>query len=182
MAQKATVMDEQAIDRATSRIAYEIIERNKGTDGLALIGIQRRGVPLAKRIAAKIKDVENTEVPVGILDITLYRDDLSLLAQHPVINGTDICFGVEGKTVVLVDDVLFTGRTIRAAIDAVIDFGRPKAIQLAVLIDRGHRELPIAADFRGKNIPTSSNEAVQVHMSEIDGEDKVVIREVNGNV
>lgn len=178
MSEKAVVMDEQAMNRALSRIAYEIIERNKGVENLAIIGIQRRGAALARRIAKKIQDVENKSIPVGIIDITLYRDDLSLLAQHPIINGTDIQFGVEGKIIVLVDDVLFTGRTTRAAIDAVMEFGRPKVIQLAVLIDRGHRELPISADFRGKNLPTSSNEAVQVSVTEFDGENKVTIDEV----
>ncbi|OQB14049.1 MAG: Bifunctional protein PyrR [Firmicutes bacterium ADurb.Bin193] len=175
MSENTVVMDEQAMQRAISRIAYEIIERNRGTQNLAIIGIQRRGVVLAKRIAEKIREAEGAEVPVGIVDITLYRDDLSLLSKHPIINGTDIHFPVEGKIIVLVDDVLFTGRTVRAAIDAVLDFGRPKAVQLAVLVDRGHRELPISADFRGKNLPTSSSEIVQVYVTEFDGENKVTI-------
>ncbi len=175
MNEKAVVMDEQAVGRAISRIAFEIIEKNKGVDELVIIGIQRRGVVLAKRIAEKIREVEDREVPVGILDITLYRDDLSLLSTHPIINGTDIKFSVENKIIVLVDDVLFTGRTTRAAIDAVMEFGRPKVIQLAVLVDRGHRELPISADYRGKNLPTSSNEIVKVYVTEFDGQNKVTI-------
>lgn len=175
MKEKAHIMDERAMDRALSRIAHEIIERNKGVNNVALIGIQRRGVPLAKRLAKKIKEFENQDVLVGILDITLYRDDLSMLAEHPVINGTDIPFNITGKTVVMVDDVIFTGRTARAAMDALIDLGRPTSIQFAVLIDRGHRELPIRADFVGKNVPTSKNEIVQVHVSEIDKVNKVVI-------
>ncbi len=175
MEEKAIVMDEQAMERALTRIAYEIIERNKGTHDMAVIGIQRRGVILAKRIAEKIRQVEKSPVPVGIVDITLYRDDLSMLARHPIINGTSIGFSVENKIIVLVDDVIYTGRTARAAIDAVMDFGRPKKIQLAVLVDRGHRELPISADFRGKNLPTSSKEVVSVYVSEIDGVNKVTI-------
>ncbi len=178
MSEKAVVMDEQAMGRALSRIAFEIIEKNKGIDGLVIVGIQRRGVSLAKRIAEKISEVEGRDVPVGILDITLYRDDLSLLSTHPIINGTDIKFSVEDKTVVLVDDVLFTGRTTRAAIDAVMEFGRPRVIQLAVLVDRGHRELPISADYRGKNLPTSSTETIKVYVTEFDGENKVTIEEV----
>lgn len=180
---KATVMDEQAMERALTRISYEIIERNKGTHDLAIVGIQRRGTSLAKRVAEKIEKVEGKPVPLGIVDITLYRDDLSMLSEHPVINGTDISFSVEGKIVVLVDDVLYTGRTARAAMDALMEFGRPKAIQLAVLVDRGHRELPIAADFRGKNIPTSKSELVNVMVDEFDGENKVTISEgVNADV
>lgn len=175
MKEKTEVMDSQAMDRALTRIAYEIIERNKGTGDVVIIGIQRRGVTLAGRIAKKIAQVEGRDVPVGIVDITLYRDDLSMLAQHPVINGTNIQFSVEGKIVVLIDDVLYTGRTARAAIDAVMDFGRPKKIQLAVLVDRGHRELPISADFRGKNLPTSRTEAVSVCVTEFDGADEVTI-------
>jgi len=169
------VMDEKEMERALHRIAYEIIERNKGTDNVAIIGIQRRGVPLARHIAKKIKAAEGVDVPVGIVDITLYRDDLSMLASHPIINGTSINFSVEGKTIVLVDDVLYTGRTARAAIDAVMEFGRPDKIQLAVLVDRGHRELPISADFRGKNLPTASGESVSVCVKEFDSENKVVI-------
>ncbi len=172
---KAEIMDEKAIGRAITRIAHEIIEKNKGVEDLVLIGIQRRGVPLAQKIAKKINDVENCPIPVGILDITLYRDDLSLLAEHPVINGTEIDFSVTGKKVVLVDDVLYTGRTVRAAIDAIMDLGRPTMIQLAILIDRGHRELPIRADFAGKNVPTSKSEVIHVKVEEIDDVNQVVI-------
>ncbi len=177
MIEKAVIMDETAINRALTRIAHEIIERNKGIENVALIGIQRRGVPLAKRLAEKIKEYEGQNIPVGVLDITLYRDDLSMLAEHPVINGTDIPFTINGKILVMVDDVLYTGRTARAAMDALIDIGRPAAIQFAVLVDRGHRELPIRADFVGKNVPTSRNEVINVHLVEIDKENKVVIAE-----
>lgn len=169
------LMDENAIARAITRISHEIIEKNKGVDNLVLIGIQRRGVPLAARIANKIKDVEGREIPVGILDITLYRDDLSLLNEHPVINGTEINFDIAGKKLVLVDDVIYTGRTVRAAIDALMDINRPQMIQLAVLIDRGHRELPIRADYVGKNVPTSRSEIVHVNLFEIDGLNNVTI-------
>ncbi|EPR12733.1 bifunctional pyr operon transcriptional regulator/uracil phosphoribosyltransferase PyrR [Ruminiclostridium papyrosolvens] len=169
------LMDENAIARAITRISHEIIEKNKGVDNLVLIGIQRRGVPLAARIANKIKDVEGREIPVGILDITLYRDDLSLLNEHPVINGTEINFDIAGKKLVLVDDVIYTGRTVRAAIDALMDINRPQMIQLAVLIDRGHRELPIRADYVGKNVPTSRSEIVHVNVYEIDGSNNVTI-------
>ncbi len=178
MSEKALIMDESAILRAVTRISHEIIEKNKGVDNLVLIGIQRRGVPLAKMIAEKIKDVEGKTVPVGILDITLYRDDLSMLAEHPVINGTQIYFPLDGKRVVLVDDVLYTGRTVRAAIDAIMDVGRPKMIQLAILIDRGHRELPIRADYVGKNVPTSKDEIVHVKLTAFDDENAVVISEL----
>ncbi|GBF32985.1 uracil phosphoribosyltransferase [Desulfocucumis palustris] len=177
LAQKAKIMDQEGIRRAVTRIAHEIIERNKGTDNLALIGIRRRGVPLALRLAGKIKDIEGKEVPVGILDITLYRDDLATRAQHPLVRKTEVPFSVDGKKIVLVDDVMFTGRTIRAALDAVIDLGRPKIIQLAVLVDRGHRELPIRADYVGKNVPTSRREAVSVRLLETDNGEEVVIEE-----
>ncbi len=177
MEEKAQIMDETAMNRALSRIAHEIIEKNKGIGDVLLIGIQRRGVPLAQRLSAKIKAFEDQEVPVGILDITLYRDDLSTLSEHPVINGTDIPFDINGKVVVMVDDVLFTGRTARAAMDALIDLGRPTVIQLAVLMDRGHRELPIRADYVGKNLPTSRSEIVHVLVDEIDGENRVIITE-----
>lgn len=173
--QKTEIMDESAINRAITRISHEIIEKNKGIENLVLMGIQRRGVPLAKRIADKIKSVENSEIPVGILDITLYRDDLSLLNEHPVINGTEIDFNIVNKKVVLVDDVIYTGRTVRAAIDAIMDINRPQMIQLAVLIDRGHRELPIRPDYVGKNVPTSRSEIVHVNVLEIDGENSVTL-------
>jgi pyrimidine operon attenuation protein/uracil phosphoribosyltransferase len=169
------IMTADEIRRATIRLSHEIVEKQAGTDGLLLIGIQRRGVPLARRIAESIRDNEGVDVPVGALDITFYRDDLSLIAQQPVVKGTDLPFGIDGRTVVLVDDVLYTGRTIRAAMDALVDFGRPQAIRLAVLVDRGHRELPIRADHVGKNVPTSREEIVRVHLEETDDEEGVEI-------
>jgi len=172
------IMTADEIRRATIRLSHEIVEKQAGTDGLLLIGIQRRGVPLAKRIAAAILENEGAEVPVGALDITFYRDDLSLVAQQPVVKGTELPSGIDGRTVVLVDDVLYTGRTIRAAMDALVDFGRPQAIRLAVLVDRGHRELPIRADHVGKNVPTSREELVRVHLEETDGEDGVEIERI----
>src|SRR5690349_7006529 len=172
------IMTADEIRRATVRLSHEIVEKQAGTDGLLLIGIQRRGVPLAQRIAESIAEHEGVEVPVGALDITFYRDDLSLVAQQPVVKGTDLPFGIDGRTIVLVDDVLYTGRTIRAAMDALVDFGRPQAIRLAVLVDRGHRELPIRADHVGKNVPTSREELVRVHLEEIDGEDGVEIERI----
>ncbi|MDR1510249.1 MAG: bifunctional pyr operon transcriptional regulator/uracil phosphoribosyltransferase PyrR [Synergistaceae bacterium] len=175
MREKARIMDEQSMKRAIHRIAHEIIERNKGTGSVALIGIQRRGVPIAKLLAAHIEEVENTSVQNGSLDITFYRDDLSLLAEHPVINGTDIPFSITGRDVVLVDDVLFTGRTTRAAMEAIMEVGRARTIQLAVLIDRGHRELPIRADFVGKNVPTSRSELIAVKIAPFDAEDCVLV-------
>ena len=175
MIEKTILMDESAIDRALSRIAHEILERNHGTQNIVLIGIQRRGVPLAQMLRDKILSFEGVEVPVGVLDITFYRDDLSLLAEHPVINGTDVPFLVSHGNVILVDDVLYTGRTIRAAMDAVMDLGRPKSIQAAVLIDRGHRELPIRADYVGKNVPTSRSEMVAVHLPQYDRVTRVVL-------
>jgi pyrimidine operon attenuation protein/uracil phosphoribosyltransferase len=168
--------------RAMTRIAHEIIEKNKGVDDVHLIGIQRRGVPLAKLIASKIRGVEGQEVPVGILDITFYRDDLSMLSEHPVVNGTEINFPVTDKIVVLVDDVLYTGRTARAAIDAVMDLGRPRMIQLAILIDRGHRELPIRADYVGKNVPTSKSEMINVKVVEFDGVNKVTLSDIEPGI
>jgi pyrimidine operon attenuation protein/uracil phosphoribosyltransferase len=172
------IMTADEIRRATVRLSHEIVEKQAGTDGLLLIGIQRRGVPLARRIAAAILENEGAEVPVGALDITFYRDDLSLVAQQPVVKGTELPSGIDGRTVVLVDDVLYTGRTIRAAMDALVDFGRPQAIRLAVLVDRGHRELPIRADHVGKNVPTSREELVKVHLEETDGEDGVEIERI----
>ncbi len=172
------IMTAEEIRRATIRISHEIVEKQAGTAGLVLIGIQRRGVPLAQRLAAAIREHEGVEVPVGALDITFYRDDLSLIAQQPIVKGTDIPVDLNDKTVVLVDDVLYTGRTIRAAMDALVDFGRPRAIRLAVLIDRGHRELPIRADHVGKNVPTSREEQVAVRLVEVDGEDSVSIERV----
>lgn len=177
MKEKAKILDKEGMDRALMRIAHEILEKNKGTDTLGLVGIRNRGVYLAKRLAECIKRIEDKEVPVGILDITLYRDDLTLIAASPIVHKTEIDFDISDKIVALVDDVLYTGRTIRAALDALIDFGRPKSIQLAVLVDRGHRELPIRPDFVGKNIPTAKNETVEVRLSEVDGVDEVVIIE-----
>ncbi|NLK17776.1 MAG: bifunctional pyr operon transcriptional regulator/uracil phosphoribosyltransferase PyrR [Clostridiales bacterium] len=167
---KAKIFSEDEVKRAIARISHQILEHNKGAEDTVLVGIRTRGVPLAKMIAQNLRRFENLDVPAGILDITLYRDDLSLKSEHPVINGSDIPFNIEGKNVILVDDVLFTGRTVRAAIDAIMDLGRPKTIQLAVLIDRGHRELPIRADYIGKNLPTSRNEIVSVKVAEIDGD------------
>jgi pyrimidine operon attenuation protein/uracil phosphoribosyltransferase len=169
------IMTADEIRRATVRISHEIVEKQAGTEGLALVGIQRRGVPLARRVAESIQEHEGVALPVGALDITFYRDDLSVVAQQPVVKGTDLPFDLNARTIVLVDDVLYTGRTIRAAMDALVDFGRPQAIRLAVLVDRGHRELPIRADHVGKNVPTSREEVVRVHLAEIDGEDGVEI-------
>jgi pyrimidine operon attenuation protein / uracil phosphoribosyltransferase len=169
------IMTADEIRRAVVRISHELIEKQAGTSGLVLVGIQRRGVPLARRIADAIRENEGADLPVGALDITFYRDDLSLVAQQPVVKGTELPVDLNDRTVVLVDDVLFTGRTIRAAMDALVDFGRPRAIRLAVLIDRGHRELPIRADHVGKNVPTSRDEVVHVLLDEIDGEDAVRI-------
>lgn len=177
MQQKAAVMDQTAMDRALARIAHQMIEKNKGAENLCLIGVQRRGVPLARAIGANIEKFEGVKVEVGVLDITFYRDDLSMLSEHPVINGTDIGFDVNGKTIVIVDDVLYTGRTARAALEAIMDLGRPDRIQLAVLIDRGHRELPIRADYVGKNLPTARSEAVAVRIQQFDGVNEVVILE-----
>ena len=174
---KAEIMDEAAMTRAIKRIAHEIIERNKGTENLMLIGIQRRGVPLARRIGELIMQEENVTLPVGTLDITFYRDDLSLLAEHPQVKGTDIPANVNGMNVVMVDDVLYTGRTARSAMDAIMDMGRANTIQLAVLIDRGHRELPIRADYVGKNVPTSRQEMIKVSVTEYDGEEDVALYE-----
>lgn len=177
LVEKTVIMDEQAIRRGLIRIAHEIIENNKGIKDLILVGIRTRGVPLAERLAAEIKRIEGVELPVGILDITLYRDDLSTLSYQPIVHETQIPIDISGKTIVLIDDVLYTGRTVRAALDAIIDIGRPKVIQLAVLVDRGHRELPIRADYVGKNVPTSSKEVVGVQLMPVDEADKVVIKE-----
>lgn len=174
---KATIMDGQAISRAITRISHEILERNKGADNIALIGIQRRGVPLSWRIKDKIKEIEGSDVKIGELDITFYRDDLSLLNAHPVLNGTKIDFTIDDVTIVLVDDVIYTGRTVRAAIDALFDLGRPRSVQLAVLVDRGLRELPIRPDFVGKNVPTSRSERICVNLTEVDNTEVVTINE-----
>jgi pyrimidine operon attenuation protein / uracil phosphoribosyltransferase len=172
------VMDADRMSRSLTRIAHEIVERNRGIGDLALVGIRERGVPLARRIAAELKRISNTDVPTGALDITLYRDDLmrQAVGPQPLVRSTDILFDIDNRVILLVDDVLYTGRTIRAALDALIDFGRPQAIQLVVLIDRGHRELPIKADYVGKNVPTSRRESIQVRLQEVDGHDEVVIQ------
>ena len=175
--EKAQVLDETALDRALTRIAHEIVEQAGGVEDIALVGIKTRGVTLGARIAAKIAAIEGRSPSVGALDITLYRDDLRLKAEQPRVRGTEIPFPIKGRTVVLVDDVLFTGRTIRAAMDALMDLGRPHIIRLAVLVDRGHRELPIRPDYVGKNLPTSRRETVAVMLREHDGVDRVVIQE-----
>lgn len=174
------IMDAADMARVSTRLSHELIERNKGIENVVLIGIQRRGVPLARRIAALVEQAESITLPVGKLDITFYRDDLSMLAEHPVVSGTEIPFSIQNKAVVIVDDVLYTGRTARAAIEAIMEAGRPACIQLMVMIDRGHRELPIRADFVGKNVPTSHNEIVHVCVDEFDGEDTVYIDEKEG--
>lgn len=175
MEKKKVVMDAEGIDRSLTRIAYEILEKNKGIEDLVLIGIRTGGIYLAQRLQIKIEQIEKARVPMGIVDITLYRDDLQTSKRKPQLGKTDIPFSLDNRKTVLVDDVLFTGRTIRAAMDALIDFGRPRLIQLAVLIDRGHRELPIRADFVGKNLPSSLWEDVSVHLTEKNGVDEVVI-------
>lgn len=175
---KTQLLDDKAIARTLTRVAHELIERNKGVEEIVLVGIKRRGYPLAQRIAKEIEKIEGIDVPVGSVDITLYRDDLSALGEQPVVKQNSLDIEVKDKIVILVDDVLFTGRTVRAAIDAVIHNGRPKIIQLAVLIDRGHRELPIRSDYVGKNIPTSKSELVSVELIEIDGADSVKIYEL----
>ncbi len=172
---KAVIMDSDQMRRAITRLTHEIIENNQGIEDLALIGILRRGVPMAERIADKIREIENREIPVGTLDITLYRDDLAVRTSQPVVRPSKVLFPLDNKKIVLVDDVIFTGRTIRSALDAVMDLGRPSLIQLAVLVDRGHRELPIRADYVGKNVPTSRREAVAVRFKETDGRDEVFI-------
>jgi pyrimidine operon attenuation protein/uracil phosphoribosyltransferase len=172
-------MDADRIARTLTRIAHEIVERNKGVDALALVGIRTRGVPIARRLARTLKEITGDDVPTGALDITLYRDDLMrhAVGPQPLVRRTEITFSIDDRKIILVDDVLYTGRTIRAALDALIDFGRPKAIQLICLVDRGHRELPIKADYVGKNLPTSQAESVQVRLQEIDGTDEVILQE-----
>lgn len=173
MQKKTLIMDEQQLRRSVTRMAHEIVERNKGATNVALVGIHTRGEPLARMLAAAIARVEGTNVPVGSVDIAFYRDDMTTVQRDPQLNRTDIPFDVGGRTVVLVDDVLYTGRTVRAALEALLNVGRAKRIQLAVLVDRGHRELPIRADFVGKNIPTATTEFIRVSMEEIDGETNV---------
>lgn len=179
MNEKAIVLDEQAISRALTRIAHQIIEKNKGIDNCILIGIRTRGIYLANRLKERIQQIEGKSIGIGELDITMYRDDLSqkTIDGEPIIKGSDISCDITNKTAILVDDVLYTGRTVRAALDALVDIGRPSQIQLAVLVDRGHRELPIRADFVGKNVPTSQLEKISVMLSEIDGIDQVSILE-----
>lgn len=177
MKEKTKVLDKDTLNRSLMRIAHEILEKNRGTSSLCLIGIRNRGAFLAKRLADCIEKIDKVAVPVGILDITLYRDDLTLIDSQPLVRKTEIGFDISDKNLILVDDVLYTGRTVRSALDALIDLGRPKSIQLAVLVDRGHRELPIRADYAGKNIPTSKNETVEVRLEEVDGKDEAVIIE-----
>ena len=180
MSETSQIMDKEAVRRAILRIAHEILEKNKGSRDLCIIGIRTRGAVLAERIQAAMEQIEGGGIPLGVLDITLYRDDLTLIASQPVVHETRIGFDITDKKIVLVDDVLFTGRTVRAALDAIIDFGRPSNIQLAVLIDRGHRELPIRADFVGKNLPTSLDQNVKVILQESDNqEDKVLVKQRN---
>jgi len=176
--EKAQIMDQEGMRRALTRIAHEIVERNKGVDNLCFIGIRSRGVPLAERLARKVSEIEGKCVPFGKIDISMYRDDLDPSSLQPKVSHTDIAFEISGKTVILVDDVLYTGRTTRAALDAIFDLGRPAKIRLAVLVDRGHRELPIRPDYIGKNVPTSQKETVSVFVKEIDGEDRVIIQEI----
>jgi len=175
--EKAQIMDGAAIQRVLTRVAHEIVEKNKGTADLVLIGLRSRGVDLARRLSQRLKEIDGVDVPVGALDITLYRDDLGKGGPQPAVRRTEIPFSIENKKVILVDDVLYTGRTIRAAMDGLMDLGRPRTIQLAVLVDRGHRELPIRADYVGKNVPTAKTEQVQVMLQEEDGTDRVVILE-----
>ena len=177
MKEKAQLMDEKAIARAITRVSHEIIEKNKGVEDIVLVGIKTRGVPIANRICKKIEQIEGTQINTGEIDITLYRDDLKKVDVDPVLNGSNIDFNINEKIVILVDDVLYTGRTVRSALDAIMDRGRPKSIQLAVLVDRGHRELPVRADYVGKNVPTSKHEIISVKLAETDGEDSVTINE-----
>ncbi|MGI8748141.1 MAG: bifunctional pyr operon transcriptional regulator/uracil phosphoribosyltransferase PyrR [Deinococcus sp.] len=179
---KALILGPDELRRALTRIAHEILERNRGAEGLALVGIHTRGIPLAARLAAKLRELEGVEIPLGRLDITLYRDDLPEISHQPIIRETEIRFDMTGRRLVLVDDVLYTGRTVRAALDALIDLGRPQSIGLAVLVDRGHRELPIRADYVGKNLPTARSEAVKVRLTETDGVDAVELWEQPGGV
>lgn len=176
-----TLMNAQGIERALTRIAHEILERNSGAETLVIIGILRRGADLAGRVAAKIKAIEGVEVPVGLMDINLYRDDIHTKLDQPIIQRTEILFDIVDRNLILVDDVLFTGRTIRAALDQIVDFGRPRSIQLAVLVDRGHRELPIRPDYVGKNIPTSKDDRVLVRLTEQDGDERVFVERGEAN-
>ncbi|MGI6184139.1 MAG: bifunctional pyr operon transcriptional regulator/uracil phosphoribosyltransferase PyrR [Candidatus Fimadaptatus sp.] len=175
MREKAQIMDSQAMQRALMRIAHEIIEHNKGVENVALMGIHRRGVPLAKQLRDCIKQIEGVELPLGVLDITYYRDDLSMLSEHPQVKSTDVPFTITGRDVIMVDDVLFTGRTARAAMDAIMDMGRVNTLQFVALVDRGHRELPVRADYVGKNVPTSKSELIAVMVEEFDGVNRVAL-------
>jgi pyrimidine operon attenuation protein/uracil phosphoribosyltransferase len=177
MLTKAIILDDVAIQRATTRIANEIVERNKGTKDLIFVGIKTRGAPFAERLSKKIYEIEGEKIPVLTLDITLYRDDLTEICDNPIVKDEEFNMDINNKVIILTDDVIFTGRTVRAALDALVDKGRPKKVQLAVLIDRGHRELPIRADFVGKNVPTSRNEVISVQFVETDGIDQVLIKE-----
>lgn len=175
--EKNRILDKTALERTLRRMSHEIIEKNGGTENIILVGIRRRGVPLARMLAGYLREFEGHDVPCGVLDITLYRDDLSLKSERPKVQGSDVPVPIEGKNVVLVDDVLYTGRTVRAALDALMDLGRPAHIQLAVLVDRGHREIPVRADYVGKNVPTSSHEVIECRLQEVDGTCEVVIME-----
>jgi pyrimidine operon attenuation protein/uracil phosphoribosyltransferase len=175
MQDKAKILDQESIERTLTRIAHEIVEKNRGTRDLCIVGIRTRGAVLAQRLNQCLEKIEGKSLPLGVLDITLYRDDLTLVATSPLVRETQIPFDITDKKLILVDDVLYTGRTIRAAMDAIMDFGRPQSIQLVVLVDRGHREMPIRADYAGKNIPTAKNETVEVRLKETDGKDEVVI-------
>ena len=177
MKEKTKILDKDSMAKTLERLAHEIIEKNKPIEEIAIVGIKNRGAHLGERLADKIEKLSGKRPPVGALDITLYRDDLTQVSEQPVVHATEIDFGIDGKNVILVDDVLYTGRTIRCALDALIDFGRPSKIQLAVLVDRGHRELPIRADYVGKNVPTSAKEVVEVRLAETDGKDEVVLCE-----
>ncbi len=178
---KSKIVDQNGLERIITRIAHEILERNKGSKNLVLMGMRTRGEFLAKKLFDKIKDIEKIELPFGILDVTLYRDDFRVRLKQPDVSVSNITFNINEKDIILVDDVLFTGRTVRSALNAIMDLGRPNTIQLFVLVDRGHRELPIRADYVGKNIPTSINEEVKVKMSEIDGEDAIYLMEMKNN-
>jgi pyrimidine operon attenuation protein / uracil phosphoribosyltransferase len=176
--ERSKILDSKQLHKTVRRISHEIIERNRSLDNIAIVGIRTRGVYLADRIVENINDIEGLRIPTGALDITLYRDDLTLIAEQPLVKETELNFDISEKLIIIVDDVLFSGRTVRCALDALIDFGRPRVIQLAVLIDRGHRELPIRADYVGKNIPTSLNESIEVRLKEVDNKDEVVVLEI----